>query len=61
VVAHRLSTIADFDAVLVMDDGKVAEYASPKELVARKGSFWRMVEASGEREGLERLIEASEA
>lgn len=61
VVAHRLSTIADFDAVLVMDDGKVAEYASPKELVARKGSFWKMVEASGEREELERLIDASEA
>ncbi|KAI2616070.1 P-loop containing nucleoside triphosphate hydrolase protein [Hypoxylon sp. NC1633] len=32
VIAHRLSTIADFDRILVLSDGKVAEYGSPREL-----------------------------
>lgn len=56
VVAHRLSTIADFDAVLVMDAGKAVEYASPRELVEKKGWFWKMVQQSGEKEELERSI-----
>ena len=32
-IAHRLNTIMDYDKVLVMDDGKVAEFASPRELL----------------------------
>ena len=28
-IAHRLETIADYDMVVVMDAGKVAEYGSP--------------------------------
>ncbi|KAB5580545.1 hypothetical protein GE09DRAFT_1020010 [Coniochaeta sp. 2T2.1] len=33
VVAHRLSTVADFDRVLVLDAGRVAEFGTPRELV----------------------------
>ena len=32
VIAHRLSTIADFDRILVLDDGRAAEFGSPREL-----------------------------
>lgn len=32
-IAHRLNTIADYDAVLVVDDGRVAEYGTPRELL----------------------------
>ncbi|KAL1845149.1 hypothetical protein VTK73DRAFT_1032 [Phialemonium thermophilum] len=32
VIAHRLSTIADFDRILVLSDGRVAEYGTPREL-----------------------------
>ena len=38
-VAHRLSTIMDSDYVLVMDDGRVAEYGSPASLLSLGGLF----------------------
>jgi ABC-type multidrug transport system fused ATPase/permease subunit len=33
VIAHRLSTVADFDRVLVLEKGRVAEMGSPRELL----------------------------
>lgn len=58
VIAHRLSTIADFDKILVLDDGKVAEFGTPRELMKEggKGIFRGMVGESGEREKLLKLI-----
>lgn len=56
VIAHRLSTIADFDRILVMSDGKAAEYDSPRRLLEKEGMFWEMVGQSGEKERLEEII-----
>lgn len=57
VIAHRLSTIADFDRVLVLSDGKVAEFGTPRELWGRKdGLFRAMCEESGERDQLRRIV-----
>lgn len=39
VVAHRLRTIADFDKVAVLQDGRVVELGSPRELLNRGGLF----------------------
>ena len=39
-IAHRLSTIMDYDRVLVMQEGKVAEFASPKELLEDKSTIF---------------------
>uniref|UniRef100_A0A8D2JDE4 ATP-binding cassette sub-family C member 6 n=1 Tax=Varanus komodoensis TaxID=61221 RepID=A0A8D2JDE4_VARKO len=46
-LAHRLSTIMDCDKILVMEDGRVAEFGVPEALLAQKGLFYRMAEESG--------------
>jgi len=38
-VAHRLSTLRDFDRIVVMDDGIVVDDGSPEELSRRPGPY----------------------
>ncbi|KAJ3240511.1 Multidrug resistance-associated protein 1 [Chytriomyces hyalinus] len=40
-VAHRLNTIPAFDRVLVLDNGKVAEFDAPHVLLNKDGSIFR--------------------
>lgn len=56
VIAHRLSTVADFDKILVMADGEAVEFDSPRNLLEKKGEFYRLVEASGEKEKVQAII-----
>lgn len=35
VIAHRLSTVADFDQILVLEKGRMAEMGPPRELLER--------------------------
>jgi ATP-binding cassette subfamily B protein len=42
VVAHRLSTIAHLDRILVFDGGAIVEDGSHAELLARRGSYYRL-------------------
>nr|CAJ2473608.1 unnamed protein product [Leishmania braziliensis] len=49
-IAHRLHTVAQYDKIIVMDHGVVAEMGSPRELAERPDSiFSGMVEALGNR------------
>ncbi|KAG0336504.1 hypothetical protein BG004_008015 [Podila humilis] len=60
-IAHRIRTIADFDRVLVMNAGEVAEFDKPLTLMKREGSIFRsMCERSSEFEALLAIAEEKE-
>ncbi|OJJ42107.1 hypothetical protein ASPZODRAFT_137493 [Penicilliopsis zonata CBS 506.65] len=40
VVAHRLSTVMDFDRILVMQDGVAAEFGVPEDLKQKEGGVF---------------------
>ncbi len=45
-VAHRLTTVTDFDQIIVLSNGRILETGSPKELLQKKGEFFEMVSSS---------------
>jgi subfamily B ATP-binding cassette protein MsbA len=44
VIAHRLSTIQHADEILVMDQGEIVERGKHNELLAKKGTYHKLVE-----------------
>jgi ATP-binding cassette, subfamily C, bacterial CydD len=48
VVAHRLSTVADADVVVVLEAGRVAEAGAPDELMRTDGAWRDLVHAQAE-------------
>lgn len=42
VIAHRLSTIEKADEILVLEDGKVLERGSHKELLSKQGAYYQL-------------------
>ena len=47
VVAHRLSTIADADFIVVLEHGKVVEQGAHDELLTRRGVYMRLQAETG--------------
>jgi ATP-binding cassette subfamily B protein len=47
IIAHRLSTVANADTILVLDSGRVVERGTFRELVAHNGLFARLVAEGG--------------
>ena len=42
VIAHRLSTVKNADLILVVNDGKIVEQGTHKELLKAKGHYYRL-------------------
>lgn len=47
IIAHRLSTVANADLILVLDQGRITERGTFDQLVAANGLFARMVAEGG--------------
>lgn len=43
IVAHRLSTVKNADNIIVLNQGKVTEQGTHKELIARRGEYYNLV------------------
>uniref|UniRef100_A0A8C0VLC3 ABC-type glutathione-S-conjugate transporter n=1 Tax=Cyanistes caeruleus TaxID=156563 RepID=A0A8C0VLC3_CYACU len=46
-IAHRVNTVLDCDRILVLENGRIAEFDTPEHLIAQKGLFYRLMEESG--------------
>ncbi|MFP5507618.1 MAG: ABCB family ABC transporter ATP-binding protein/permease [Alphaproteobacteria bacterium] len=40
MIAHRLSTVADADRIIVLEDGHIVEEGTHTDLLSRKGRYW---------------------
>jgi len=62
-IAHRLNTIIQYDKILVLNQGKLEEFGSPRDLLEKEfGYFKAMVSENGENflQQMWELIEAKE-
>jgi ABC-type multidrug transport system fused ATPase/permease subunit len=45
-IAHRIKTIINYDKILVLSNGEIVEYDSPKNLLAKQGLFYQLYKES---------------
>ena len=48
IIAHRMRTVAGADHIVVLENGRVAQQGTPKELMEQGGLYRRMVELQSE-------------
>ncbi|KIY73590.1 P-loop containing nucleoside triphosphate hydrolase protein [Cylindrobasidium torrendii FP15055 ss-10] len=56
-IAHRLKTIIDYDRILLLDQGEIKEFGSPKELLRSGGMFKEMCKKSHDWPEFNKLLE----
>ena len=42
VIAHRLSTVRNSDAIMVLDHGRIIERGGRADLIAQRGTYYRL-------------------
>ena len=45
-IAHRIKTIINYDKILVLKEGEIEEFDSPKKLIEKKGLFYQLYKES---------------
>jgi ATP-binding cassette, subfamily B, multidrug efflux pump len=44
IITHRISTMLEFDNILVLENGKIAESGTHHELINNKGIYYELFE-----------------
>lgn len=57
VIAHRLSTIRQADVILVVKAGKIIEQGTHKELIDRKGAYYKLYTRQFQEEGVSTSVD----
>ncbi len=50
IITHRISSLLEFDKILVLDDGQIAEQGTHEELMEKKGLYLEMFERQQQEE-----------
>ncbi|OGO92628.1 MAG: hypothetical protein A2Y17_00530 [Clostridiales bacterium GWF2_38_85] len=48
IIAHRLSTLKDADNLIVIENGKMPESGTPRELLIKKGEYYKLYKLQAE-------------
>ncbi|MDF2814575.1 MAG: hypothetical protein K0Q81_775 [Paenibacillus sp.] len=59
-VAHRLSTVKDYDRIVLMEEGRSAETGTYEELMEQRGSFYRLAVRHFQEEEENRALHAKQ-
>ena len=60
IIAHRLSTVRSADRILVIDDGKIKEMGTHRELLALKGEYYKLYTNQFREERAQALLSGKE-